>query len=157
MRQRDHHIMSVAASLRTGFMLTLLLGAASGVAFGQGLPGLPGMPAPPNPVEVKVNCSAKNVKEMERQLEQLETLQSKTPETIGLFCAGIELVAKVMDWKDDEPLPPAINDLAKDILKQDITPRMVKAMCRRAEGEVGRNIRTEIGQLKDKLQTCKGV
>lgn len=135
-----------------------LLAASATLALAQTAPNLPGMRAPPVPVPIeKPDCSEKGVKAMEQQLEQLETLEQATPETIGLFCAGIEMLSKAMDWKDDEPLPPAINDLAKQILKQNLTPRMVKSMCRQAEGEAGRNLRTDIGQLKARLQLCKGV
>ena len=143
-----------SATLVGALGMSLML---AGSALAQGLPPLPGLPAPPSPIEVKPDCSEKGVKGIEEQLEQLEALEKQAPETIGLFCTGIEAFTRWMDWKDDEPLPPAINDLAKDLLKQNLTPRMVKAMCRQAQGEAGRNFRTEIGQLKDKLQSCRGV
>lgn len=139
--------------LRAAFVLLV---ATTAAVSAQSLPGLPMQPAPV-PVERKTDCSEKSVKELEQQLEQLQKLEETTPETIGLFCSGLEMFSKLMDWKDDEPLPPAINDLAKEVLKQNITPRMVKAMCRQAEGETGRNTRTEIGALKARLQGCKGV
>lgn len=141
--------------VRAGVVAGLLMSSSVALS-AQSLPGLPVPPAP-MPVERKADCSEKGVKEMEQQLEQLQKLEETTPETIGLFCSGLEMFSKLMDWKDDEPLPPAINDLAKEVLKQNITPRMVKAMCRQAEGETGRNMRTEIGALKARMQGCKGV
>ncbi len=145
------------ACTRVTLGLASLIASAT-LALAQTTPNPPGIPAPPAPVPIeKPDCSEKGVKAMEQQLEQLEMLEQATPETIGLFCAGIEMLSKAMDWKDDEPLPPAINDLAKQILKLNLTPRMVKSMCRQAEGEAGRNLRTDIGQLKARLQLCKGV
>lgn len=135
-------------------LLVLVLAGSSAAA--QGLPGIPGLPAP-NPVEAKPDCTANGVKAMEEQLGQLETLERTAPETIGMLCSGVEAFSRWMDWKDDEPLPGAINDLAKQLLHQNLTPRMIKAMCRQAQGEAGRNMRTEIGQLKDRIQSCKGI
>jgi hypothetical protein len=136
-----------------GIGVLLLLGSA----MAQGLPGLPGLPSPPAPVEMKPDCSEAGVKDKQRQLEQLETLERTAPETIGLVCAGVEAFSRWMEWKDDEPLPDAINSLAKELLHQNLTPRMIKAMCRQAQGDAGRNMRTEIGQLKAQLQACKGI
>ena len=134
-----------------------LLSALATSASAQGLPGLPGQPAPQPPFQEKSDCSQASVKAMQEQLEQLESIEKTGPETIGLFCKGIETLSSFMEWKDDEPLPGVINDLAKDLLHQNLTPRMVKAMCRQAQGEAGRNVRTEIGQMKDRLATCKGI
>ena len=94
---------------------------------------------------------------MREQIEQLEAIDKTGPEAIGLFCKGIETLQSFMEWKDDEPLPGAINDLAKQLLNQNLTPRMVNAMCRQAQGEAGRNVRTEMGKLKDQLDSCKGI
>jgi len=141
---------------RLGYMVILLVVSSTG-AFAQGLPGLPGTPAPPTPVETKADCSEQGVKVMQEQLNQLETIEKTAPETIGLLCAGVEAFSRWMEWKDDEPLPGAINDLAKELLHQDLTPRMIKALCRQAQGDAGRNFRTEIGLLKDRIQSCRGI
>ena len=127
-----------------------------GAASAQMLP-LPGQPAPPNPVETKTDCSASGVKAMQEQLDQLETLERTAPETIGLVCKGIESFSAWMDLKDDEPVPGPLNELVKPLIHQNLTPRMIKAMCRMAQGETGRNFRTEIGQLKDRITGCKGI
>ena len=148
------------AMIRTALAASLFAAVATGAlvtgAWAQGLP-LPGQPAPEPPFREKVDCSELSVKVMQTQLEQLEAIEKTGPETIGLFCKGIETLSNFMEWKDDEPLPGAINDLAKELLHQNLTPRMIKAMCRQAQGEAGRNFRTEIGKLKDKLDGCKGI
>ena len=149
-----------------GLALALLVGTFSGVplmvgAVAQGLPlpgpSLPGQPAPQSPVPDKADCSAAGVKIMQQQLEQLESIEKSGPETIGLFCKGIETLSSFMEWKDDEPLPGVINDLARDLLHQDLTPRMVKSLCRHAQGEASRNFRTDMGRLKDQMASCKGI
>ena len=140
-------------------LVGVVLAAFSAVAVAQTIP-LPGQPAPPSqpaPFEAKPDCTEKGVKDMERQLGELEAIEQAAPETIALVCDGVKAFSDWMGWKDDEPLPGIINDLAKKFLHQDVTPRMVKAMCQQAQGEVMRNFRTEIGQLKDKLVICKGV
>ncbi len=119
-------------------------------------PSLPGQP-PQSPLPEKADCSEAGVKAMQLQLEQLESIEKSGPETIGLFCKGIETLSSFMEWKDDEPLPGVINDLAKDLLHQDLTPRMVKSICRHAQGEAARNFRTEMGKLKDQMAGCKGI
>ncbi len=142
-------------SVRATFFAALLTAGATGV-LAQGLP-LPGQPAPLPPFQEKADCSEKGQKAMREQLEQLESIEKTGPQTIGLFCKGIETLQGFMDWKDDEPLPGAINDLAKELLHQNLTPRMVKAMCRQAQGEAGRNFRTEMGKLRDQMDGCKGI
>ncbi len=125
-------------------------------AMAQGLP-FPGQPQPQSPVPEKTDCSAAGVNAMQQQLEQLESIEKSGPETIGLFCKGIETLSSFMEWKEDEPLPGVINDLAKDLLHQNLTPRMVKSLCRHAQGEASRNFRTDIGKLKDQMAGCKGI
>ncbi len=142
-------------SIRAILVATLLAASAS-VALGQGLP-LPGQPAPMLPFQEKADCSENGQKAMREQIGQLESIDKTGPEAIGLFCKGIEMFQSFMEWKDDEPLPGAVNDLAKELLHQNLTPRMVKAMCRQAQGEAGRNFRTEMGKLKDQLDSCKGI
>ena len=143
------------ASIRFALAAGLLAAVATG-ALAQCLP-LPGQPAPEPPFREKVDCSEPGVKNMQTKLDQLEAIAKTGPETIGLFCKGLDTLSSFMEWKDDEPLPGVINDLAKELLHQNLTPRMVKAMCRQAQGEAGRNFRTEIGKLKDQLDTCKGI
>ena len=143
-------------SIRTAIAAGVFAALASS-ALAQGLPRLPDQPAPLPPFQEKTDCSEQSIRSMQQQLDQLDGLEKTGPETIGLFCKGIETLSSFMEWKDDEPLPGVINDLAKDLLHQNLTPRMVKAMCRHAQGEAGRNFRTEIGQLKDRLATCKGI
>ncbi len=121
------------------------------------LPGQPAPPAPPAPFETKADCSEAGVKAMEQQLGQLEAIEKTAPETIELVCDGVRLFSDWMGWKDDEPLPSAVNELAKKFLHQNLTPRMLKAMCQQVQGEARRNFRTEIGQIKDKLAGCKGI
>ena len=142
-------------SIRAALSAVLFAGLASG-ALAQGLP-FPGQPAPEPPFQEKVDCSEKGIKSMREQLDQIEAIEKTGPETIGLFCKGIETLSTFMEWKDDEPLPGVINDLAKELLHQNLTPRMVKAMCRQAQGDAGRNFRTEAGKLKDRLDGCKGI
>ncbi|MFM9939994.1 MAG: hypothetical protein ACKVP7_10920 [Hyphomicrobiaceae bacterium] len=145
--------------LRRAGVAAIALAGLSLAAAAQNLP-LPGQPAPPSPpapFEAKADCTDKGVKQMEQQLGQLEAIEKTAPETIELVCDGVRLFSDWMGWKDDEPLPSVINDLAKKFLHQNVTPRMLKAMCRQAQGEAMRNFRTEIGQLKDKLASCKGI
>ena len=134
----------------------VLFAGLTPAAMAQGLP-LPGQPAPEPPFQEKVDCSELGIKALRDQRDQIEALEKSAPETIGLFCKGMETLSTFMEWKDDEPLPGAINDLAKELLHQNLTPRMVKAMCRQAQGDAGRNFRTELGKLKDKLDSCKGI
>lgn len=130
---------------------------ASASAQNLPLPGQPAPPAPSAPFETKPDCTEGGVKAMEQQLGQLEAIEKSAPETIELVCDGVRLFSDWMGWKDDEPLPAIINDLAKKFLHQNLTPRMLKAMCQQAQGEAMRNFRTEIGQIKDKLAACKGI
>ena len=139
--------------------VALVLAGSSRAASAQNLPlpGQPAPPAPPAPFESKADCSEKGVKEMEDQLSQLEGIEKTAPETIQLVCDGVKMFSDWMGWKDDEPLPPMINDLAKQLLHQNLTPRMLKAMCHQVQGEAMRNFRTEIGKIKDKIAGCKGI
>ena len=137
---------------------TCVFMVVSTAALGQGSPlPFPGQPTPQSPIPEKPNCTESGQKIMQEQLSQLESIEKSGPETIGLFCKGIETLSSFMEWKDDEPLPGVINDLAKDLLHQNLTPRMVKSICRHAQGEAARNFRTEMGKLKDQIASCKGI
>jgi hypothetical protein len=134
----------------------LALAVSCSAVAAQSLP-LPAPPAPSQPHESKPDCSAKGVKSMEDQLAQLENLEKVAPDTIAMVCQGIDLATGLMGWKDDEPIDGPLADLVRKHLSQPLTPRMIKAMCRQAQGEAGRNLKTEIGQLKDRLLSCRGV
>ena len=141
--------------------LKLTLAATALIVLGttvsaQQLP-LPNQPAPTQPFQEKTDCTEKGQTAMREQLGQLEAIEQTAPETIELVCKSIESFSGWMGWEDNEPVPGIINDLAKKLLHQNLTPRMMKAMCRQAQGEAQRNFRTEIGQIKDRLAACKGI
>lgn len=142
---------TIAVSMATAAAALMLTGAVA-----QQLP-LPNTPLPLPPFQEKPDCSEKGQKAMTDQLEQLEAIEATAPETIALVCKSIEAFSGWMGWEDNEPVPGVLNDIAKQLLHQNLTPRMMKAMCRQAQGEAQRNFRTEIGQLKDRLAVCKGI
>ena len=146
----------MARKLLAAVGAALLAASVTTAASAQGLP-LPQVPAPAQPHEQKPDCSAKGVKAMEEQLASLESLDKAAPETIAMVCQGFDVMAGLMGWKDDEPIQGPLDELARKLLNRSLTPRMVRAMCRQAEGEAGRNIRTEIGALKARLDGCRGV
>ncbi len=144
-----------AKRMALGLLLAAGLAASASVAQAQVQPGPP--QGPPAPFEAKADCSEKSVKDMQGKLDQLDAIEKTAPETIEMVCDGVKMFSDWMGWKDDEPLPPVINDIAKKFIHQNLTPRMLKAMCQQAQGEAMRNFRTEIGQIKDKLAACKGI
>ena len=91
----------VALALMTGVFTFGFLASggnlASGVTIGaiaQGLPlpgqSLPGQPQPQSPIPDKADCSAAGVTAMQRQLDQLESIEKSGSETIGLFCRVLQ-------------------------------------------------------------------
>ena len=140
-----------------GLAVALMLGAATAEAQNLPLPGMPAPPTQPAPFEAKADCTETGVKQMTEQLGQLEAIEKTAPETIAMVCDGVKTFSDWMGWKDDEPLPAIINDFAKQLLHQNVTPRMLKAMCQQVQGEAMRNFRTEIGQIKERLASCKGI
>ena len=118
---------------------------------------LPGLPGAEPPFAEKPDCSQKGIKAVEEQLAQAEQLEKTAPDTIRMVCGGFDALSGFMQWKDDEPLPGPINDLARQFLHQNLTPRMLKAMCSQVQGDASRGLRTEIGRLKDRLAACRGI
>lgn len=118
---------------------------------------IPGLPGAQPPFAEKPDCTEKGVKSAEQQLSQMEALEKTAPDTVRMICGGLDALSGFMQWKDDEPIPGMLNDLAKELLHQDVTPRMLKAMCAQAQGETSRGLRTEIGRLKDRLAACRGI
>lgn len=142
---------------RCALVAAVLVIAGAVAAPAQTPPAPRAPPAPEQPHEARPDCSTKGVKAMEDQIALLEGLEKTAPETIALVCRGVDLVTGFMALPEDEPVTGALGDIARQLLGRSLTPRMVKAMCRQAEGETARNLRTEIGQLKDRVVACRGV
>lgn len=127
------------------------------LALGAGLVGpahaqlpfpLPGQPQPE--IGKKAQCTKSYVKSVEQQISTLEKLRTAGPETIGQVCSLIEMGSA---WIGGE-LPESVRKQIKDSLGIDVDLRFIKAQCRVGQGNLDRELMTQLGYLKSELIRC---
>lgn len=95
-------------------------------------------------------CTKAYVKSVEDQIKAMENLRSTGPELVGQVCSLIESGSA---WIGGE-LPDGIRKQIKDMLGVDVDLRFIKAQCRLGQGNLDREMMTEIGYLKSELTRC---
>jgi hypothetical protein len=132
----------------------------SRVAFGVVLLGLAGsaaaqlpfpLPGPPDQdMSKRPQCTKDYVKSVEQQIAALDKFRTAAPETVGQICSLIE---KGSDWLGGE-LPDGMRKQLKDSLGFDIDLRSIRAQCRMSQGNLDRDLMTQLGFLKSELVRC---
>jgi hypothetical protein len=95
-------------------------------------------------------CTAAYVKSVESQIKAMEKLRATGPELVGQVCTLIESGSA---WLGGE-LPDSVRKQMKDMLGVDVDLRFIKAQCRLGQGNLDREVMTEIGYLKSELIRC---
>ena len=124
----------------------VLVAGLAGTANAQ-LP-LPGLPPPD--LSKRPQCTRDYVRSVERQIAALEKLRAAGPEAVGQVCTLIEMGSA---WLGGE-LPDNMRKQLKDMLGFDIDLRFIKAQCRLGQGNLDRELMTQLGFLKSELVRC---
>ena len=131
--------MKVLASL-------LLLAGLSGAASAQ-LP-LP-FGGPPESGELP-KCTKLYLQSLETQIAGMEKLRASGPAFVGRICALIEAGSDVVGGE----LSDATRQRLKDLLGVDVDLRYIRTQCRVGQGNLDREVMTQIGYLKSELRRC---
>jgi hypothetical protein len=130
-------------------MAVLVLAAGlSGAAVAQ-------MPFPfggtPMPEPGKMpKCTKDYVKSVEAQVNAMEKLRTSGPEFVGQICTLIESGSAIVGGE----LPDGVRQQIKGLLGVDIDLRFIKTQCRVSQGNLDREVMSQIGFLKSELLRC---
>jgi hypothetical protein len=126
----------------------VLVAGLSGAAVAQ-------MPFPfggqPQPELGKMpKCTKDYVKSVETQIVAMEKLRASGPEFVGQICTLIESGSAIMGGE----LPDSVRQQLKGMLGVDIDLRFIKTQCRVSQGNLDREVMSQIGFLKAELARC---
>jgi len=126
-------------------MLTLVAGL-SGPASAQ-IPFPFG--GPPEPGKMP-QCNKAYVKSIETQIAGMEKLRAAGPAFVGQVCTLIESGSAIVGGE----LPDSTRQQLKGLLGVDIDLRFIKTQCRVSQGNLDREVMSQIGYLKSELTRC---
>jgi hypothetical protein len=125
----------------------LVVGGACGPATAQ-VPFPFGAPQPD--LGKHAQCTKDYVKSVEAQIAAVEKLRASGPEFVGQICTLIETGS---NWVGGE-LPEGVRKQIKEMLGVDIDLRFIKTQCRVSQGNLDREMITQLGFLKSELVRC---
>jgi hypothetical protein len=136
--------------LPTLAVLTIAAALAGSAAAQLPLPfGGPQLPEPGK----FAKCTKDYVKSVEEQIAAMEKLRASGPELVGQVCTLIESGSALLGGE----LPDSMRQQLKGILGFDVDLRFIKAQCRLGQGNLDREVMSQIGFLKSELIRCDGT
>jgi hypothetical protein len=127
-------------------LCTLLLATLAGPATAQ----LPFGPSPLPDSGVQRQCSKDYLKSLEAQVTVVEKMRTAGPELVGEICSMIESGSALIGGE----LPDGMRQQLKGLLGFDIDLRFIKAQCRVGQGNLDRELTTQLGFLKSEISRC---
>jgi hypothetical protein len=128
-------------------MLVLAAGLAGPAAAQMPLPfGAPEMPEPGKAPK----CTKEYVKSVEQQIAAMQKLRQSGPEFVGQVCTLIEGGSALLGGE----LSEGTRQQLKSLFGFDIDLRFIKTQCRVGQGNLDREVMTQIGYLKSELSRC---
>ena len=127
--------------------VVLVAGLAGSAAAQLPFP-LPGQPDPD--LSKRPRCTRDYLKSVEQQITTLDKFRSAGPEAVGQVCSLIEMGSY---WLGAE-LPDNWRKQLKDTLGFDVDLRYIKTQCRVGQGNLDRELMTQLGYLKSELVRC---
>jgi hypothetical protein len=98
-------------------------------------------------------CTKEYVKSVAEQIAAMEKLRASGPELVGQVCTLIESGSALLGGE----LPDSARQQLKGLLGFDIDLRFIKAQCRLGQGNLDREVMSQIGFLKSELIRCDGT
>jgi hypothetical protein len=126
--------------------LALLFAALAGSATAQlpfGPRPLPESGAPPQ-------CTKEYRAALEAQISVVEKMRNAGPEFVGEICSVIEQGSALLGGE----LPDSVRQQLKGLLGFDVDLRFIKTQCRIGQGNLDRELRTQLGFLKAEIVRC---
>jgi hypothetical protein len=111
---------------------------------------LPFGPSPLPESGVRRQCSKDYLKSLEAQASKVEKMRTAAPEFIGEICSMIESGSALIGGE----LPDGMRQQLKGLLGFDIDLRFIKAQCRVGQGNLDRELTTQLGFLKSEIARC---
>jgi hypothetical protein len=130
-----------------GAVFAVAVGVA-GIAQAQLPFPLPGEPLPD--ISKRPQCTKAYVQSVQKQLGGLESFRTAGPDAVGYMCSLVEMGS---NWLGGE-LSDATRKQLKDTLGFDIDLRLIRTQCRVSQGNLDRELMTQIGYLKSELVRC---
>ena len=131
---------------RLTILPTLMLAAALAVPAQAQLPFGSPRPDPGNLPQ----CTKAYVQSVEQQVASLEKVRAAGPELVGQVCALIEAGSALVG----DELSGSTRARIKGLIGVDVDLRFIKTQCRVSQGNLDREVMTEIGYLKSELRRC---
>jgi hypothetical protein len=98
-------------------------------------------------------CTRDYVKSVETQIAAMEKLRSSGPELVGQICALIESGSAIIGGEFSDETRQKL----KGVLGVDIDLRFIKTQCRVSQGNLDREVTSQLGYLKAELMRCDGT
>jgi hypothetical protein len=95
-------------------------------------------------------CSKAYVKSIEEQIAGMEKLRASGPALVGQICSLIEAGSDILGGE----LSQATRQQIKDLLGVDVDLRFIKTQCRVGQGNLDREVMSQIGYLKSERMRC---
>jgi hypothetical protein len=132
-------------------MAALIVAAClAGTAAAQMPPPFGGMPVP-EPGK-SPQCTRDYVKSVEAQIAAMEKLRSSGPDFVGQICNLIESGSAIVGGE----LSDETRQKLKGVLGVDIDLRFIKTQCRVSQGNLDREVMSQLGYLKSERMRCDG-
>jgi hypothetical protein len=136
--------MKVFPPLLLPLLLTVGLGGAARAQF-----PLPFGGGPPES-GIPPQCSRAYVKSIEEQIAGMEKLRASGPALVGQICSLIEASSDLVGGE----LSEATRQRIKELLGVDVDLRFIKTQCRVGQGNLDREVMSQIGYLKSERMRC---
>jgi len=104
---------------------------------------------PPEPGHAP-ECTKDYVKSLEGQIAGMERLRASGPAVVGQICSLIEAGSAIVGGE----LPEGVRQQIKTWLGVDVDLRFVETQCRVSQGNLDREVMSQIGYLKSELTRC---
>lgn len=104
---------------------------------------------PPEPGKMP-KCTPAYVKSVETQIAGMEKLRSAGPTFVGQVCSMIESGSAIVGGELSDDMRQRI----KSLIGVDIDLRFIKTQCRVSQGNLDREVMSQIGYLKSELIRC---
>jgi hypothetical protein len=124
----------------------MLVAGLSGAAVAQ----IPNPFGGPPEIGKMPKCTKEYVKSVETQIAGMEKLRSSGPEFVGQICTMIESGSALIGGE----LPDSVRQQIKGLLGVDVDLRFIKTQCRVGQGNLDREVMSQIGYLKAELTRC---
>ena len=129
----------------------LALASLCAVAAAPAVAQTPFGPQSPTPTPGQFpQCTKDYLARVEEQIKSLEGVIATGPEMVAKICGLIDMGAAALGGE----LPDGLRSQLKDLLGVDIDFRFLKTQCRQSQGDLDRELRTQLGFFRAELQRC---